>query len=324
MPRQARLDAPGTMHHVMVRGIEKRNIVDDGKDRQAFVGRLGEVAGSTGTAMYAWSLMSNHAHILLRSGPQGLPTFMRRLLTGYAMDYNRRHRRHGHLFQNRYKSIVCKEDPYVRELVRYIHLNPLRAGLVKDLKELDRYRWCGHAVLTGRVKCEWQDRSFVLGWFGHKERKAVAEYRQYMKQGVPLGRRPELVGGGLVRSLGGWSAVKSRRQRGERVISDERVLGDGEFVARVLEEAEERVRQQLPAEQRAHEAMKLVEAVCKDGDVSREELRSGSRRGPVARVRAFLAGRLVRKLGIPQAEAARLLGVTTPAIAKALKRVGSK
>ena len=90
MPRQARLDAPGTMHHVMVRGIEKRNIVDDGKDRQACVGRLGEVAGSTGTAIYSWSLMSNHAHILLRSGSQGLPTFMRRLLIGSAVDYNGR------------------------------------------------------------------------------------------------------------------------------------------------------------------------------------------------------------------------------------------
>lgn len=324
MPRQARLDAPGTMHHVMVRGIEKRKMVDDGRDRQAFVGRLGEVAASTGTAIYAWSLMSNHAHILLRSGPQGLPTCMRRLLTGYAMDYNRRHRRHGHLFQNRYKSIVCEEDPYVRELVRYIHLNPLRAGLVKDLKELDRYRWCGHSVLMGRVKCEWQDRSFVLGWFGQRERKAVAEYRQYMEQGVPLGKRPELVGGGLIRSLGGWSAVKSRRQKGERVIADERVLGDGEFVAKVLEEAEERVRHQLTPERRVHEAMKLVEAVCKERDVSREELSSGSRRGAVARVRALLAGRLVRELGIPQAEAARLLGVTTPAIAKALKRAGSK
>jgi putative transposase len=91
MPRQARLDAPGTLHHVMVRGIEKREMVNDGRDRQAFVDRLGEVAGSTATAIYAWCLMSNHAHILLRSGPEGLPTFMRRLLTGYAMDYNRRH-----------------------------------------------------------------------------------------------------------------------------------------------------------------------------------------------------------------------------------------
>jgi len=118
--------------------------------------------------------------------------------------------------------------------------------------------------------------------------------------------------------------VKSRRRKGERVISDERVLGDGEFVARVLEEAEERIKRQLPSERRVQGAMKLVETVCKSRDVSREELSSGSRRGPVAQARAFLAGRLVRELGVPQAEAARLLGVTTPAIAKALKRAEMK
>jgi hypothetical protein len=122
----------------------------------------------------------------------------------------------------------------------------------------------------------------------------------------------------FVGRMGGWSAVQSRREKGERVISDERVFGDGEFVARVLGEAEERVKHQLPSERRVHEAMKLVEAVCKDRDVSSEELGSGSRRGPVAQARSLLAGRLVRELRIPQAEAARLLGVTTPAIAKAL------
>ena len=118
MPRQARLDAPGTLHHVMVRGIERRGIVDDGKDRGTFMARLGEAAASTGMAIYAWSQLPNHAHILVRSGPHGLPVFMRRFLTGYAIEYNRRHRRHGHLFQNRYKSIVCEEDAYFRELQR--------------------------------------------------------------------------------------------------------------------------------------------------------------------------------------------------------------
>ena len=107
MPRQARLDAPGTLHHVIVRGIEKRRIVDDRWDRGNFVSRMGEVASDTETVIYAWALMTNHAHILLRSGTHGLSKFMRRFLTGYAITYNRRHKRHGHLFQNRYKSIVC-------------------------------------------------------------------------------------------------------------------------------------------------------------------------------------------------------------------------
>jgi len=145
MPRQARLDAPGTLHHVIVRGIEKRQIVDDVKDRKNFVARMGTIALETATPIYAWALMSNHAHILLRSGPKGLSVFMRRLLSGYAISYNIRHNRYGHLFQNRYKSIVCEEDPYFRELVRYIHLNPLRATLVKSVRELDGYPWSGHS-----------------------------------------------------------------------------------------------------------------------------------------------------------------------------------
>jgi len=132
MPRQARLDAPGTLHHVIVRGIEKQLIFDDDQDRKKFVFKLGKLVRDTGTAVYAWSLMPNHLHILLRSSAYGLPRFMRRLLTGYAIGFNRRHKRWGHLFQNRYKSIVCEEDAYFKELVRYIHLNPLRAGLVRD------------------------------------------------------------------------------------------------------------------------------------------------------------------------------------------------
>ena len=136
MPRQARLDAPGTLHHVILRGIARGTIVADAEDRAAFLGRLGDVATVPGTTLYAWALLPNHAHLLLRSGPAGLPQVMRRLLTGYAQAYNRRHRRVGHLFQNRYKSIVVEEDPYFRELVRYIHLNPLRARLVPDLPHL--------------------------------------------------------------------------------------------------------------------------------------------------------------------------------------------
>ena len=142
MPRQARLDTPGTFHHIIVRGIEKKQIVDDDKDRESFTDRMGSLALETDTAIYAWALMDNHAHIFLQSGPPGLSKYMRRFLTGYAVFYNRRHGRHGHLFQNRYKSIVVEEDAYFQELVRYIHLNPLRAGVIDSIYKLERYRWC--------------------------------------------------------------------------------------------------------------------------------------------------------------------------------------
>ncbi len=104
MPRQSRLDAPGTLHHIIIRGIERRKIVDDREDRENFIASLGNAASETGTSIYAWALMPNHAHFLVRSGPEGISKFMRRILTGYAITYNLRHRRHGHLFQNRYKS----------------------------------------------------------------------------------------------------------------------------------------------------------------------------------------------------------------------------
>ena len=155
MPRQARLDAPGTLHHVMVRGIERSPIFKDNQDRQDFVSRIGKITQQTRTKILAWALMSNHVHLLVFSGPPGLSKFMRRLLTGYALRYNRRHRRSGHLFQNRYQSIVCEEETYLLELVRYIHLNPLRVGLVKSLEALDRYPWSGHMILMGRGKKDW-------------------------------------------------------------------------------------------------------------------------------------------------------------------------
>jgi hypothetical protein len=129
---------------------------------------------------------------------------MRRLLTGYAVSFNRRHNRHGQLFQNRYKSIICQEDKYLQELVRYIHLNPLRAKIVSEISQLNRYPYCGHSVLIRRVKSQWQDTEYVLSYFGRKEGEAGRRYLSYVKKGVDQGRRPELVGGGLIRSLGGW------------------------------------------------------------------------------------------------------------------------
>jgi REP element-mobilizing transposase RayT len=130
MPRKARIDAPGALHHIIFRGIEQRLIFRDDRDRDQLIDRLSEILAETDTPCYAWALMPNHVHFLLKTGLTPIATIMRRLLTGYAGYFNRRHRRHGHLFQNRYKSILCQEESYFRELVRYIHLNPLRAKLV--------------------------------------------------------------------------------------------------------------------------------------------------------------------------------------------------
>jgi REP element-mobilizing transposase RayT len=300
--------------------MERSQIVKDEADRIEFLTRLGEGATETGTPIYAWALLPNHAHLLLRSGPAGLPRFMRRFLTGYAISFNRRHRRHGHLFQNRYKSIVCEEDAYFRELVRYIHLNPLRARLVPDLVGLDRSPWSGHATLLGRHARPWQDRDYVLAWFGRSQRVAIRAYRTYVEEGIAQGRRPELVGGGLVRSLGGWAEVHAVRQRGQPVLADPRILGTGAFVEGMIQAGDERLRVVHGWEDRQRAARVAIAEECRKAEVSVEELRLGSRRHPLPTVRARLAERAVEEWGLSLADAARELGVSTSAVAKALRR----
>lgn len=245
---------------------------------------------------------------------------MRRLLTGYAINYNLSHKRNGHLFQNRYKSIICEEDSYFRELVRYIHLNPLRAKLVENLDGLDQYLWSGHSVLVGKQKNDWQDKEYVLGWFGKSKKEALKAYRNYMKKGIGKGRRPELVGGGLVRSKGGWSQVKSMRRADFREKSDARILGSGEFVEQVVREASIKVKYQFTQNERKRKAEKYIAEVCKQERLNIIELRSGSRRQHLSRARALIANHIVTNFGVTLAEAARSLGVSTSAVSKMLNR----
>ena len=320
MPRGPRLDAPGTLHHVMVRGIEKQDIFVDDRDRHNFVSRLSALAKATETPVYAWALMNNHVHILLKSGPKGLPTLMRRLLTGYAVTYNLRHQRHGHLFENRYKSIVCEEEVYFKELVRYIHLNPIRAGLVESLSKLDRFNWCGHSFILGQRKNDWQDTEYVLNRFSHSTILARRAYQSFIKQGAGQGRRPELVGGGLIRSLGGWSEVKSMRRSRHLEKSDQRILGSGQFVEDMLEQADRHMKYQHQTENIEEKSKALIQSTCDKTGIHMSALLSGSRVRAVVSVRKALAIRLVTDFGLSLADTARLLGVSASAISRILDR----
>lgn len=203
MPRFSRIDAAGVLHHVIVRGIERRRIFRDNQDRDDLLNRLEALLPETRTACYSWALIPNHAHFLLRTGTAPPATLMRRLLTGYAVTFNRRHMRHGQLFQNRYKSIVCQEDIYFMEPVRHIHLNPVRAGLVSDLNGLNSYPYCGHSALMGSLERSWQSNDYVLRHFGKSVRSARNAYIRYLEAGDDQGHREDLIGGGLLRSLGG-------------------------------------------------------------------------------------------------------------------------
>jgi putative transposase len=322
MPRHARLDAPGTLHHVMGRGIPGVTLFVAEVDCEDFLGRLADLAQHGHLQVYAWALMPTHFHLLLRTGRQALAASMRKLLTGFAVNFNRRHKRYGHLFQNRYKSIVCEEDPYLLELTRYIHLNPLRAGLVPTLARLRAYPWTGHAALLGRQPREWQDTGAILGRFGRRRGVALRRYEAFVRDGVSRGRRPELVGGGLIRSAGGWSQVVALRRKGEKTIADERILGGGEFAETLLAEAGVQTWQTLRVAQRAADLGALGRKVARQEGVTEAELRSGSRRRSVSSARTIFCREAVTQAGWSGAEVARFLGVTTSAVNRAVGRAG--
>jgi REP element-mobilizing transposase RayT len=313
MPRGPRLDAPGVLHHVMARGLERRPLFRDDRDRTDFLQRLATRAQAGAWTVYAWTLLPNHVHLLVRTGTAPLATTMRALLAGYAGAFNRRHRRTGHLFQNRYKSVVVEAEVYFLELVRYLHLNPLRAGVVPDLAALGRYRWCGHAVLLGRRAAPWQHTSEVLGRFAATRRVARERYRAFVAAGVPQGRRPELQGGGLRRSAGGWAGVAALRRGRERWAADERILGSGPFVEAIRQEV---VPLQGPrARAAARAALPALAARCAAAwGITPAELTGGGRRRVVAHARAVASGLAVRELGLPIAEVARALGVSPTAV----------
>ena len=321
MPRLARLDTPGLIHHVIIRGIERRKIFRDNKDRDDMIDRLSDLLPATNTACYAWAFLSNHAHFLLRSGDAGLSKLMGRLLTGYAVTFNRRHRRHGQLFQNRYKSIICQEDVYLNELVRYIHLNPLRAKIVSNISRLNWYKYCGHSNLMGKRECSWQDVEYVLSFFGHSTSEGREEYYSYIKEGVDQGRRPELVGGGLIRSLGGWAEVRELRSKGQdRIKGDERILGDGDFVMDILSEANEKMDRRYELKGLGFDLDKLEKRVLEIYRIERQDLYSKSRIKTRSEARGVFCYWAVRELGVNGAQLARRFKMSQAGVVYAVKR----
>ena len=281
---------------------------------------------ATDLTVLAWALLPNHAHLLVRTSPRPHPAgrgalsiAMRRLLTGYAGAFNRRHRRSGHVFQNRYKSILVEEEPYLFELVRYIHLNPLRAGLVRDLASLDRYPWSGHSALLGNVSRSWQAVKEILAEFGSRVGAARRRYRQLVADGVARGRRPELQGGGLRRSIGGWEGVAALRRGRERWAADERILGSGPFVEAMRREAV----QALPHWPRAKAAAALSPLIVRVSAIwglSPAEVASRSRRKPAPAARAAVCTLAMTYLGLPAPVVARTLGFSPAAALAAATR----
>lgn len=302
----------------MVRGLNRQNIFRDARDREDFIERLEDVSSNTSLQILAWSLLSNHLHLVVRTGARPLSAAMRKLLTGYATKFNLRHARTGHVFQNRYKSIVVEEEPYLLELVRYVHLNPLRAGEVETMDGLDRHPWAGHSAIMGRVARPWQAVDQVLQLYAGRATAARRAYRAFVQQGVTRGRRPELQGGGLIRSAGGWEAVAELRRGREAWVADERVLGSSEFVLQVMQESQGFVRPlSLPS---FGSLPLLVERVADRHGLSVAECCRGGRRRQIVAARNDICFLAVAGLGLPAAQVARALGVSPQSAGRGVDR----
>lgn len=320
MPRRGRIDAPGALHHIICRGIERRKIFWQDSDRDDFIQRLETLVGATQTVCHAWALLPNHFHLLLRTGNTPIAQVMRKLLSGYAGRFNRLHRRSGHLFQNRYKSILCQEEPYLLELVRYIHLNPLRAKQVASLKQLDWYRYSGHSAVMGKRPNDWQATDEVLRLFGKSVPRARRQYRRFVEQGMALGRRPELTGGGLIRSLGGWGAVKSLRRGREHVKSDERMLGDSDFVQSVLSAQEEHLQARYRMQSSGYDFQYALRRVSQLSGLEAEQILEPGKQPARLYARSLLCYWAIRSLGMTAVAVSKLLGISQSAATRASYR----
>ena len=207
------------------------------------------------------------------------------------------------------------------ELVRYIHLNPLRAKLVPGIPELNKYPYSGHSALMNKKGNDWQDVKYVLGYFAKSYSKARKEYIKFVKEGIEKGRRPELVGGGMIRSLGGWSEVKKNPFKiKERIKSDERILGDSDFISQVLSDANEEFDRRYRLKSLGYALSDSEKRVIEIYEIEKQDLYSGSRKRKITEARSVFCYWCVRELGKSMTEIAKRLGISQPAVGYAVER----
>jgi putative transposase len=322
MPRDRRLDIPGAIHHVIVRGIERRRIFNNDQDYQSFISRLETSLTRTQASCYAWAILPNHLHLLIRTGKFSLGHTMRPVLTGYAIYFNKKNKRHGYLYQNRYKSILCQEDTYFLKLVAYIHLNPLRAKLVNSVNDLSTYKWSGHPAIIGKAECKWLDADYVLSQFDTKLSTARAKYLEFIKDQHAIGPDTDLSSGGLKKSLGGWEGVEEAKRNKDYWRGDERLLGDSSFVDEVLKISEEAVTRKEKLLKAGWDLEKVIDHICKKYSIDKSDIMLKGRQDNKAKAKAVISYIAHRDLGISGTEIAKRLNISNVAVSKNV-RIGS-
>jgi putative transposase len=213
MARKPRIEFPGAFYHTMVRGNHKANIFRDDEDREKFLNRLLLYKERYDFLLYAYTLMPNHFHLLLETKETPLSKIMQGFLQSHTQWFNRKYKTVGHLFQGRYRAILCDKTPYLLSLVRYLHINCVRAGIVKDP---EKYRWSSHRIYLGIESSALVDTDLVLSQFSANKKEAIRTYKSFVKE-----------------------TIRDKSNINLLTVTDQRFLGDETFIAQIKKEISE-------------------------------------------------------------------------------------
>jgi REP element-mobilizing transposase RayT len=291
----------------MARGIEGRDIFADDNDRERFLSFLALGLKRTGYVCYAWALMKNHYHLVLRSSEAHLSALMRPLNASYAQAYSKAHNRRGYLFQDRYKSLLTQDQGYVEQLICYVHTNPLRAGVCRSLAELSVYPWTGHAVLMGNRDAPFQDTWPVLQRFGRSIEDGRRGYAEHIVNAM---KKPDAY-------FAGFRKANNDRSQSEPGVY---VIGDPEFVRNVLKKDRDkklRIARHLLERTTIDELAARFACALKLGKIELLCRARGNSRSAARKVFAYLCH---REYGFSIVEIAHYLGCTHSPVSLAVRQ----
>jgi putative transposase len=302
----------------MQRGIEGSRVFADDVDRWVYLDRAQQCFAGDAPRCLSWALMTNHDHLTTVTRSEALSKSMHSLGTSYASYFNKRHDRQGHLYQNRYKSLLVQEEDYLYRVIRYVMLNPIRAGILRDLQDLQSYPFTSYAGLMGNIQPRVVDAAFTLQLFHNEQDQARGLLKDWMVLGL---EQDDPIGEILERGTGRPAKEEILKQVVSRIaIRDSYVVGNRPFVARVLTDANHPAADRLLDSPLTCSVEDLIEAVCGELGVPRENIASRMKHKPISDARAAIAWLGVDSLGMTQTELARHLGVTQQALSFSLQR----
>ena len=289
MPRKPRLHVPGGFFHVILRGNGRSDIFFAREDRSIWESLIADAVRRYEHRIHAYCWMTNHTHMAIQSGPEPLAQFITYIAGNYARRMNIRMQRTGHLFERRYRAFLVQDDTYLLELVRYIHMNPVRAGLVD---RCDDYEWSSHSAYLDSGRPEWLTVDCVLQMFGQSDECAQRNYAQFINE-------PQ------------EDSIQTLLRAGCK--RDSRYIGSDDWLEKI-----KTVEPCVGAQKNLNE---IIVEHCRNHAVTEAELSSTSRSHKLAAIRAEIATDAVAAQSATITEVAKRFGRSQPALSRTMRRL---